>query len=322
MRKDVYSICFMCTVRCPIKVTVEDGAVKWVEGNPHQLKGALCAKGSAGTALLNDSERVRYPMIREGDRGEGKWKRVSWDEALDHSAKKLREAIDKYGPQTVVMGERQNLNTHISKTFLRALGTPNHYTHDALCKGSVNTAFRTLTGYTDADIAVDWANPRHVILYGRNLFESLELKPIQALMDAKEKGARVTYIDIRSTITAAHADRFWMIRPGTDLAFNYALIHLILKENLYDEEYVNRWVTGLNELRAFVEPYTPQWAEEETGIPAAEIVAFAREASRDKPHVIFHYGYRGANHTSEIYFRRSLIILNALMGSIESKGRS
>ena len=83
MRKEVYSICFMCSIRCPIKVTVEDGAVRWIEGNPHQLNGALCAKGSAGTALLHDNERLRYPMIREGARGEGKWKRVSWDEALN-----------------------------------------------------------------------------------------------------------------------------------------------------------------------------------------------------------------------------------------------
>jgi thiosulfate reductase / polysulfide reductase chain A len=96
---------------------------------------------------------------------------------------------------------------------------------------------------------VDWANTKHVVLYGRNLFESLELKPIQALLDAKDKGARITYIDIRSTVTASHADRFWMIRPGTDLALNYALIHVILKENLYDEEYVHRWVTGLTELQ-------------------------------------------------------------------------
>jgi thiosulfate reductase / polysulfide reductase chain A len=161
---------------------------------------------------------------------------------------------------------------------------------------------------------------KHVVLYGRNLFESLELKPIQAFMGAKDKGAKLTYIDIRSTVTASHADRFWMVRPGSDLALNYALIHVILKENLYDEEYVHRWVTGLTELRSFVEPYTPEWAEEETGVHASEIVALAREMSRDKPHVVFHYGYRGASHTNEIYFRRSLIILNALMGSIESKG--
>ncbi len=320
MRKDIYSICFMCTVRCPIKVTVEDGAVKWIEGNPYQLKGGLCAKGSAGTALLNDAERLRYPMIREGARGEGKWKRVSWNEALDYTSEKLKAVIERYGPQAVAFGERQNLNTHISKTFMRALGSPNHFSHDSLCKGSVNTAFRTLTGYTDAEVAVDLAQTKHVILYGRNLFESLELKPIQALLEAKDKGARITYIDIRSTVTASQADRFWMIRPGTDLALNYALINVILEENLYDEGYVNRWVVGFPELRTFVKPYTPEWAEGETGIPAGEILALAREVGRERPQVIFHYGYRGASHTNEIYFRRSLVILNALMGSIESKG--
>jgi len=320
MQKDVYSICFMCTVRCPIKVTVDDGTVKWIEGNPHQLNGALCAKGSAGTALLHDNERLRYPMIREGARGEGKWKRVSWDEALNYTAEKLTKVIEKYGPQSVVFGERQNLNTHISKTFMRAIGSPNHYTHDALCKGSVNTAFRSLTGYTDAQVNMDFGNTRHVVFYGRNLFESLQLKPIQALMEARDKGAKITYIDIRSTVTASHADRFWMIRPGTDLALNYALIHVILKENLYDEEFVHKWFSGLKEYRAFVESHTPEWAEEETGIPAEEIVALAREISKDKPKVIFNYGYRGANHDNEICFRRSLIILNGLMGSIETKG--
>jgi thiosulfate reductase / polysulfide reductase chain A len=320
MRKDIYSICFMCTVRCPIKVTVEDGAVKWIEGNPYQLKGGLCAKGSAGTALLSDAERLRYPMIREGARGEGKWKRVSWNEALDYTSEKLKAVIERYGPQAVAFGERQNLNTHISKTFMRALGSPNHFSHDSLCKGSVNTAFRTLTGYTDAEVAVDWAHTKHVILYGRNLFESLELKPIQALLEAKDKGARITYIDIRSTVTASQADRFWMIRPGTDLALNYALINVILEENLYDEGYVNRWVIGFPELRTFVKPYTPEWAEGETGIPAGEILALAREVGQERPRVIFHYGYRGASHANEIYFRRSLVILNALMGSIESKG--
>jgi thiosulfate reductase / polysulfide reductase chain A len=320
MRKEVYSICFMCTVRCPIKVTVEDGTVKWIEGNPHQLKGALCAKGSAGTALLADTERPRYPMIRQGERGEGKWKRVSWNEALDYTASRLKSVIDQYGPRAVAFGERQNLNTHISKTFVRALGSPNYFTDDSLRKGSVNTAMRSLTSYTADEIAADWANTKHVILYGQNILESMDLKAIQALQAAKEKGARITYIDIRSTVTASQADRFWMIRPGTDLALNYALIHVLLKENLYDPIYVNRWVTGLMELRTFVRPYTPQWAEEETGIPASEIIALAREVAGEKPEVIFHFGSRSAGYVNEIHFRRSIIILNALLGSIESKG--
>lgn len=322
MGKLVHSICFMCTVRCPIVVEVEDDEVKWIQGNPQVpgIEGALCAKGSAGVALLNDHERPQYPMIRTGERGAGQWRRATWDEALDYVAEKLKAIIDAHGGQSVVFGERTNLNTHISKTFMRAIGSPNHFTHDALCKGSVNTAFRTLTGYTDAQVGIDYANTKHIVLYGRNIFESLEIKPINALLDAMEKGAKVTYIDPRVTITATKAHRYWQIRPGTDLALNYALIHTILKENLYDAAYVRKWVSGLNELRAFVEPYTPEWAEKETGIPASEIVALAREVAESKPSVIFHYGYRGAHHPNEIHFRRSLIILNALMGSIEAKG--
>jgi thiosulfate reductase / polysulfide reductase chain A len=322
MAKEVYSICFMCTVRCPIRVLVENDEVTWIEGNPQVpgIEGALCAKGSAGLALLHDHERPQYPMIRVGARGAGQWKKASWDEALAYVADRLKDITKKHGPQSVVFGERTNLNTHISKTFMKALGSPNHFTHDALCKGSVNTAWRSLTGYTDAQVGIDYANTRYMVLYGRNIFESLEIKPINNLLSAMEKGAKLTYIDPRVSITATKADRYWMIRPGTDLALNYALIHTILKEKLHDPVYVRLWVKGLKDLQAFVEPYTPEWAEQETGIPAAEIVTLAREAAAAKPAVVFHYGYRGAHHPNEIYFRRSLVILNALMGSIEAKG--
>ncbi|MCE5333045.1 MAG: molybdopterin-dependent oxidoreductase [Desulfobacteraceae bacterium] len=322
MSNEVFSLCFMCTVRCPIRVETGENRVRWIEGNPHVpgIEGALCAKGSAGTALLEDTERLRYPVIRTGPRGSGQWKRASWDEALDFVAGRLKEIIAKHGARSVIFGERTNLNTHISKAFMKALGSPNHFTHDALCKGSVNTAFRTLTGLNDTQFGVDYANTRHIVLYGRNIFESLEIKPINNLLSAMEKGAKLTYIDPRATITASKADRYWMIRPGTDIALNYALMHVIIKEKLYDESFVQRWVLGLPELQAFVEPCTPGWAEAETGIPAGEIVTLAREMSAKKPSVVFHYGYRGTHHEDEIYFRRSIIILNALMGSIEAKG--
>ncbi len=322
MASKVYSICFMCTVRCPMEVLVANDDVVWVQGNRHVagIEGALCVKGSAGPALLHDHERPQYPMIRTGERGAGQWRRASWEEALDYTADKLREIIKEHGGHSVVFGERTNLNTHISKTFMKAIGSPNHFTHDALCKGSVNTAFRSLTGYTDAQVGIDYANTRHIIMYGRNIFEALEIAPINNLLNAMEKGAKLTYIDPRVSVTATKAHRYWMIRPGTDLALNYALIHTILKEKLYDKDYVRRWVSGLNDLHAFVEPYTPEWAQEETGIPAGEIVTLAREVAEVKPKVVFHYGYRGAHHPNEIYLRRSLIILNALMGSIETPG--
>ncbi len=322
MQESVYSLCFMCSVRCPIKVTVENGQVRFIEGNPHVkgIEGSLCPRGAAGISLVNDTQRVQAPMIRTGPRGSGQWRRVSWEEAYDYIADKLKQVMDAHGGRSVLLGERTQLSTHVSKTFMRAIGSPNHFTHDALCKGSLNTACRSLFGYTDGQIGMDYANTRHLVLYGRNLFESIQVKPVRQFSQAMEEGARLTYIDPRVTVTATKAHRYWMIRPGTDLALNYALMHVIINENLYDKAFVSRWVLGFTELQEFVQACTPAWAETETGIPAEEIVNFARELSEQKPGVIFHCGYRCANHENETDFRRSIFILNALMGSIESKG--
>lgn len=322
MSKESHSLCFMCSVRCPIKVTTEHGQVRWIEGSPHVpgMEGSLCPRGAAAIALLNDTERLQTPLLRDGPRGSGGWRKASWDEALDFTANKLKSIIDNYGGESVLFGERTNLGTHVSKTFMSAIGSPNHFTHDALCKGSVNTACRSLFGYTDAQMGMDYKNSKHIVLYGRNVFEAIEVKAVNSILEAMEKGCKLTYIDPRVSVTATKANRYWMIRPGTDLALNYALIHVILKERLFDPAFVDRWVYGLPQLEDFVSAYTPAWAETETGIPADEIIDLAREVSSRKPYVIFHMGYRGASHRNEIYLRRSILILNALMGSIETPG--
>jgi thiosulfate reductase/polysulfide reductase chain A len=149
----------------------------------------------------------------------------------------------------------------------------------------------------------------------------MEVKAMNALLDAMRQGTKLTTVDPRVSITAAKSSRFMMIRPGTDLALNYALMHVIIKErHFYDVKYVDRWVEGFDRLCNFVKDFTPEWAEGETGIPAGDIVQLAKEINEAKPAVIFHYGYRGSSHPNEIYFRRSIMILNALMGSIEAKG--
>jgi thiosulfate reductase/polysulfide reductase chain A len=312
----------MCSVRCPIRVEVENDQVLWIEGNKHvpDMGTALCPRGAAGRSLLTDDQRLTQPLIRTGPRGSGQFRPASWEEALDFTAGKLKAVVDEHGGRSVVLAERAQLSTHASKAFLKALGSPNYVSHDALCKGSVNTACRSLFGYTDAQMGMDMKNARQIILYGRNLFESISVKEVRQVFQALSKGAKLTYIDPRATVTATKADRYWQIRPGTDLALNYALINVILSEQLYHREFVGRWVEGLEELAEFVGPYTPQWAQKETGVAAAEIVNLAREVSRDKPAVIFNFGYRGAHHTNEVYFRRSIMILNTLMGAVEAKG--
>ena len=318
----VYSLCFMCSIRCPIRVLVKNGQVTWIEGNDNVdgLGKSLCPRGAAGISLLNDTQRVQTPLIREGERGSGKWRKVRWDEALDYVAEKLSAIINRDGPESLVFGERTNLGTHVSKTFMKALGSPNHFTHDALCKGSANTAFRSMFGCTDAEMGPDVKNAKQIVLYGRNMLEAIDLKAARSLMAAIEGGAKVTYIDPRVSVTATKAHDYMMIRPGTDLALNYALIHVILQEELYDRTFVNRWVTGFDDLRKFIAPYTPEWAAEETGIAADRISALAREAGKNKPGTLFHYGYRAAHYKNEIYQRRAILILNSLMGNIEAPG--
>lgn len=322
MEKEICSLCFMCPTRCPIKVTVDKDRVTFLEGNSHVpgMAGSLCPRGVSGAALLNDEQRVQQPMIRTGERGSGQWRKAGWDEALDYIADKLKKIIDKHGAQSIAMGERVQVSTHVSQTFMQAIGSPNHFTHDACCRGSNRTATNSLLGCTVTDLSPDYANCRHIILYGHNLLEAIKVKETKNLLAAIERGTKVTYIDPRVTVTATKAHRYMMIRPGTDLALNYALIHVILKEQLYDAAYVERWVKGFSELKEFIQPYTPEWAADETGIAAGDIRDLAREISQDRPAVVFHFGHRAAHYQNEIYMRRSIGILNALMGSIETPG--
>lgn len=322
MKESVYSICGMCTVRCPIQVEVEDGVVKWIEGNPQDpgMAGRLCAKGSAAIAMLYDYERPQQPLIREGKRGEGKWKKATWDEALDYIANKLKAIIKKDGARAIALSDRGGPFRDIHRSFLRAIGSPNYYNHDCTCARNVQHAALSLFGSGRKTFNYDYGNCKHLVLYGRNVFESLRVKAAGKIMEMLDKGGKITYIDPRAAGTAMKATRYWSIRPGTDYALNLGIIHTVLREKLYDAEFVKQWVLGLEELESFVASYTPEWAAQETGIPANEIIAFAHEIAEDRPAVIFHPGWMVARYTDSFYAIRSIYILNALMGAFESPG--
>jgi len=121
-RRTVYSMCSMCSVRCPIEVTVEDGRAVWLQGNPHDkaIGASLCAKGSAGLALeYDDDQRPQTPLIRTGPRGGGRWRRASWDEALDYIVDKLKETIETFGPRGIMLSDRSGPFTDLTRTFVR-----------------------------------------------------------------------------------------------------------------------------------------------------------------------------------------------------------
>ena len=320
--KSVFSMCGMCAVRCPIRVETEGAAVTWIEGNPYVpgIEGALCAKGSAGISFEYDHERPQHPMIRDGARGSGQWRKASWDEALDYISEKMLAVRNRYGSKAIALADRGGPFTDLTKSFLKAIGSPNYFDHDDSCAKNVNMACQSLFGYGRGDVGYDFSNAKYIVLLGRNIFESLQVKEVNNVLDGMDKGAKLVYVDIRATVTASKADRFLTIRPGTDYALLLALANVILKERLFDAEYVGRYVSGMAELEAFVSPYTPEWAEKETGISAHVIYSVAREAAAAKPNVIFHGGWMLSRYIDSFYASRMLYILNALLGSVESKG--
>jgi thiosulfate reductase/polysulfide reductase chain A len=178
----------------------------------------------------------------------------------------------------------------------------------------------SLFGFGRKDLVYDFKNAGHVVLQTRNLFEAISVKEVNDLMDGMENGCRLTVIDIRATASAAKAHNFFMIRPGSDYAFNLAVVHVLMNEKLHDARFAAMWIKDLNALHHFVAPYTPQWAERETGIPAESIAAFARELARSKPAVIWHPGWMTARYKNSFYTCRSAYIINTLLGSIGAKG--
>lgn len=320
MTKSVWSMCGMCTVRCPIRVEVDNNEVKWIEGNPHLLNGALCAKGAAGTALVSDLERPRQPLIRRGGRGAGRWDEVSWDTAYDYVADKLSGIIKRHGPESIMMSCRGGPFVDLFKAFIHGLGSPNFTNHDSTCGRNVHHASLSLYGLGRKDLIYDIKNTKHLVLFGRNILASLRVAEVNQVLDMLDAGGRLTYIDVRQTMTGIKATRFFQVRPGTDYAFTLGVIHQLIKDGAYDHDFVARYVSDFDSLEQFIEPYSLEWAAKECGIRADRLKEFVEEIKENSPNVIFHPGWMLSRYSDSFYASRSIHLLNILMGNVEIKG--
>lgn len=321
-REKVYSVCGMCTVRCPIIAEVENGNIAFLQGNPHapNVHGGLCARGAAAPGLIYDRERPQHPMIRTGERGEGKWRKVGWNEAFDYVADKLKKVIDKYGARSILLTDRGGPFRDMHRAFLKGLGSPNYCNHDTSCARNVQHAALSSYGFGRKGVVYDLKNAKHVVLQTRNIFEAINVREVKELMDALDDGCKLTVIDIRTTVSATKADNFFMVRPGSDYAFNLAVLHEIITGNLYDKAYVYKHFKDFDHLENFIKPYTPEWAEGETGIAAAHLKNFVRDLVKAAPAVIWHPGWMTARYKYSFYVSRTAYLINALLGSIGAKG--
>ncbi|MEI7846334.1 MAG: molybdopterin-dependent oxidoreductase, partial [Chloroflexota bacterium] len=312
----ISTMCEMCVWRCGVLAKVKDGKVVKLEGNPenpHSL-GNLCPRGQSGLMNTYDPDRVLTPLIRVGNRGEGKFRKASWEEALDLTASKMQEIKDKYGPEAMVFSSTHNLSQVQFENLLYAYGSPNYGTQRSLCFNAMIVANITTYGMEEPE-RIYSDKLKYIILTGRNLMEAISTSETSALSSAIDRGAKVIYLDPRFTKTAAKATEWLPIKPGNDLAFHLALLNVIIGEGLYNKQFVEKNTIGFDKIALEVNKYTPEWAEPLSGISADTIRRIAREFAAAAPDALAHNGWRTSNFINSFQTERAIAILNAIVGN-------
>jgi len=309
------TMCEMCVWRCGVLARVKDGKVVKLEGNPDHphSHGKLCARGQSGLMNTYDPDRVLTPLVRAGKRGEGKFRKASWDEALDIVAGQMLRIKNQYGPEAMVFSSTHNLSQVQFENLLNGFGSPNYGTQRSLCFNAMIVA--NLMTYGMEEPGRDYSQLKYILLTGRNLTEAISTSETSDLMDSIARGAKVVTLDPRYTKTASKSHEWLPIRPGTDLAFHLALLNVIIREERYDQDFVARYTSGFDQVAAAVAEYTPEWAAPLTGIDAETIRRIAQEFSDARPYALAHNGWRTSNFINSFPTQRAISILNALMGN-------
>lgn len=288
--KVVVSTCNnMCESACGLLVYVKDGKVVDIKGDPDspQNQGSLCCKGSGQFQHIYNPLRIKYPMVRKSL--DADFKRATWDAALDFAAERLQKLKDKYGPEALYIQRtgRSDLNWKEGAARLGKLfGTSNIGGQGPICCESPGVAMNYVFGSKELgrlmNPAQDWVNSRCILVAGSNMGAN-EVITMNHLLNARERGARIIWVDPRFHPSMAKADIAMRLRPNTDAALGMAMINVILKEDLYNHEFVEKWVHGLDEWWPLIDSMPPERAEKITWVPKETIVEAARMFATNTP---------------------------------------
>lgn len=329
-RQAVPYTCLACNIQDGGMAYIEKGRIVKLEGNMDHpnTRGKLCAKGNAGFLHVYDPDRIMTPLLRTGKRGEGKWKRISYDEATTLLAKKLREVIDRSQAtqdpgilNEIVFKWGRDRNGGTVGRFMHALGSNTMLNHTNICESSKKVGLESSWG---PDIeSCDWANTKYILNFGSNILESAYfMNPnAQRLVDGVVGNkAKLVSFDVRMSNTAGFSDEAYFPYPGTDSAIALAICHVIMKEGLYDADFIRDWTNVTAEqLIEHLKPYTPEFAEDESGVPAKDIRRIAHEFASTKPATTF--SYRGpCKHLWGAYQEAAIHMINVITGNVEKKG--
>jgi len=313
-------LCNMCRNKCAGFAQVIDNKVEKLNPNKYfpKSRNMLCPKGNAGIDALYDKDRLKYPLLRIGKRGDGRYKRVTWDEANEYIKDKLVKIIDeeKDNRSTIAYcnGEGFNKDEYI-KFFGSKVGSSNFLDEGSIC---LNTKLGA-TQLTLGDIGeMDVSGSDYLIISGANRYESLITPDSVDMIHSKQK---LIVLDPRCSVTALKADEYLPLNPGTDLAFCLSMIYISIKEKLYNEKYVKNYFKDFDKLEKHIlkHNYTAKWAESKTHIPSKKIEQITKEFfSAQNP--LYYLGRRSVWAQNDFQLRRAMVLINALAGSVNKKG--
>ncbi len=321
-REKVPYTCLTCNIEDGGIAYLEDGRIVKLEGNPEHPgnRGKLCAKGNAGWQHVYDPDRLLYPLKRTGKRGEGKWKRITWEEALDEVASKVQAAVDS-DPGTVAFHYGRNRMHGAIERFMKAIGSNTIFNHTALCESSKKIGMEPTWG---PDIETpDFAHTNYILNFGSNVLEAAYFHNPYAQRVAEGKAvnkAKMVTFDVRLSNSAGFSDEWIPVFPGTDGVVALAMCNVIMNEGLADEDFINKNCNvSASELKSHLSKYTPEMAEKESGVPAETIRRIAIEFASAGPATT--YTYRGpAKHVNGAYNERCTMMLNIITGNVERRG--
>ena len=321
----VPGMCQLCSTVCGTIAHVKDGRVIKIDGNPNDpnSRGRLCARGQAGLNHQYHPERLLYPLRRVGPRGSGRWRRISWDEAYDELAARLNDCRESDPTQFAFHQGRSRSKDPVS-AFLNAFGTATHLNHRGLCSASRRAANLTYLFESDWDLG-DYANSKYILNFGSNMFEAHQghVAGAQRIQQGRfENGAKLVTFDVRMSNTAGNSDEFFMPRPGTDGAIALAMGHVIVKEGLADEAWFATWANASLEdvWENVLSDATPEWAEQVSTVPAADIARIAREFAAAAPRATTMCNRGSSAHVNGYWNDRCIILLNGLVASVGKRG--
>ena len=333
-KETVTGICGICPGGCGVNIELVDGKIEKISPIKDHPIGVVCVRGLHAKEIVYSNDRLKFPLRRIGERGEGRFERTTWDDALDRIAHGFQKIKKEYGAEAVmtyfgrgsfdnnlpdVFGAR-GLAVQGVSGFIFPFGSPNGSGCSAVCYVSygIFASMSTIGAEMESTFA-DFDNTDLIVLWGANPPTDSPPNKVKKILDAKKRGVRLIVIDHMRSDVAKMADQWVGVRSGTDGALALSLMNVIINERLYDEAFVQNWTKGFEELRQYVQQFPPEKAETITRVPKETISAMAREIAGAKgASLVMYTGLEYTN--SGVQNIRSVLSLWAITGNIDVPG--